>query len=113
MKFRHSLGTIRQLNRTLLVKGEMKEGISISFISKFLLKVGWCSILLVIGLLQKGPVKSEPTKSSKQMEVKRETEMERMKQSKFNKICVFCGSSSGKKSSYTEAATELGKELVW
>ncbi|XP_060169522.1 cytokinin riboside 5'-monophosphate phosphoribohydrolase LOG1-like isoform X2 [Lycium barbarum] len=38
-------------------------------------------------------------------------EME-MKQSKFKKICVFCGSSPGKKSSYKEAAVELGKELI-
>lgn len=35
-----------------------------------------------------------------------------MKQSKFKKICVFCGSSPGKKSSYKEAAVELGEELV-
>ncbi|KAA3455227.1 cytokinin riboside 5'-monophosphate phosphoribohydrolase LOG7-like [Gossypium australe] len=32
--------------------------------------------------------------------------------SKFKRICVFCGSSSGKKASYQEAAVELGKELV-
>ncbi|KAJ0083469.1 hypothetical protein Patl1_30670 [Pistacia atlantica] len=36
----------------------------------------------------------------------------KMKQSKFNRICVFCGSSPGKKSSYKDAAIELGKELV-
>ncbi|XP_052182796.1 cytokinin riboside 5'-monophosphate phosphoribohydrolase LOG1 [Diospyros lotus] len=35
-----------------------------------------------------------------------------MKQSKFNRICVFCGSSPGNKSSYKDAAIELGKELV-
>lgn len=35
-----------------------------------------------------------------------------IKQSKFGRICVFCGSSQGKKISYQEAATELGKELV-
>ncbi|CAI9770819.1 unnamed protein product [Fraxinus pennsylvanica] len=35
-----------------------------------------------------------------------------MKHSKFKKICVFCGSSPGKRSSYKEAAVELGKELV-
>ncbi|KAK8598368.1 hypothetical protein V6N13_094340 [Hibiscus sabdariffa] len=35
-----------------------------------------------------------------------------MKQSKFKRICVFCGSSPGKKSSYREAAIELGRELV-
>ncbi|KAL2933191.1 Cytokinin riboside 5'-monophosphate phosphoribohydrolase LOG4 [Bienertia sinuspersici] len=35
-----------------------------------------------------------------------------IKQSKFRRICVFCGSSQGKKPSYQEAATELGKELV-
>ncbi|GMI96989.1 LONELY GUY 1 [Hibiscus trionum] len=40
-----------------------------------------------------------------------EGEME-MKQSKFKRICVFCGSSPGKKSSYREAAIELGRELV-
>ncbi|XVE79785.1 hypothetical protein DITRI_Ditri14bG0083800 [Diplodiscus trichospermus] len=35
-----------------------------------------------------------------------------MIQSKFKRICVFCGSSPGKKSSYKEAAIELGRELV-
>ncbi|PKA57317.1 Cytokinin riboside 5'-monophosphate phosphoribohydrolase LOG7 [Apostasia shenzhenica] len=32
--------------------------------------------------------------------------------SRFRRICVFCGSSSGKKASYREAAVELGGELV-
>ncbi|KAL9256048.1 Cytokinin riboside 5'-monophosphate phosphoribohydrolase LOG7-like protein [Drosera capensis] len=32
--------------------------------------------------------------------------------SRFKRICVFCGSSSGNKSSYKEAAIELGRELV-
>ncbi|XP_061338067.1 cytokinin riboside 5'-monophosphate phosphoribohydrolase LOG1-like isoform X1 [Gastrolobium bilobum] len=40
-----------------------------------------------------------------------ETETE-MKQSRFKRICVFCGSSPGNKSSYKDAAIELGKELV-
>ncbi|XP_037493245.1 cytokinin riboside 5'-monophosphate phosphoribohydrolase LOG1 [Jatropha curcas] len=35
-----------------------------------------------------------------------------MRQSKFKRICVFCGSSPGKKSSYKDAAIELGRELV-
>ena len=35
-----------------------------------------------------------------------------MKKSKFKRICVFCGSSQGKKSSYKDAAIELGRELV-
>ncbi|KAK1389518.1 Cytokinin riboside 5'-monophosphate phosphoribohydrolase [Heracleum sosnowskyi] len=35
-----------------------------------------------------------------------------MKQSKFGRICVFCGSSQGKKTSYQDAALELGQELV-
>ncbi|GKV12195.1 hypothetical protein SLEP1_g23377 [Rubroshorea leprosula] len=39
-------------------------------------------------------------------------EMSEPKQSKFRRICVFCGSSQGKKSSYQDAAIELGKELV-
>ncbi|KAD7479807.1 hypothetical protein E3N88_02943 [Mikania micrantha] len=33
-------------------------------------------------------------------------------ESKFKRICVFCGSSQGKKTSYQDAAIELGKELV-
>ncbi|XP_007016779.2 PREDICTED: cytokinin riboside 5'-monophosphate phosphoribohydrolase LOG1 isoform X1 [Theobroma cacao] len=45
------------------------------------------------------------------MEMEMEMDME-MKQSKFKSICVFCGSSSGKKSSYREATIELGRELV-
>ncbi|KAI4348903.1 hypothetical protein L6164_009568 [Bauhinia variegata] len=32
--------------------------------------------------------------------------------SRFTRICVFCGSSSGKKPSYQQAAVQLGKELV-
>ncbi|KAH7854738.1 hypothetical protein Vadar_017273 [Vaccinium darrowii] len=32
--------------------------------------------------------------------------------SRFKRICVFCGSSSGNKASYQDAAVELGKELV-
>ncbi|KAG5052461.1 hypothetical protein AAZX31_02G184900 [Glycine max] len=32
--------------------------------------------------------------------------------SKFKRICVYCGSSSGNKASYQEAAVELGKEMV-
>ncbi|KAL7137214.1 hypothetical protein ABFS83_10G077900 [Erythranthe nasuta] len=38
--------------------------------------------------------------------------MEEEKKSRFKRICVFCGSSSGKKPTYQEAAVELGKELV-
>ncbi|TYJ49680.1 hypothetical protein E1A91_A01G151900v1 [Gossypium mustelinum] len=41
------------------------------------------------------------------MEMENETQ-----QSKFRRICVFCGSSQGKKSSYQNAAIELGRELV-
>ena len=32
--------------------------------------------------------------------------------SKFKKICVFCGSRSGYKAIFSEAALDLGKELV-
>ncbi|PNY03451.1 cytokinin riboside 5'-monophosphate phosphoribohydrolase [Trifolium pratense] len=35
-----------------------------------------------------------------------------MKLSKFKTICVFCGSSPGNKTSYKDAAIELGRELV-
>ncbi|KAL5990605.1 hypothetical protein ACLOJK_011508 [Asimina triloba] len=34
------------------------------------------------------------------------------RESKFRRICVFCGSSQGKKSSYQAAAIELGRELL-
>lgn len=32
--------------------------------------------------------------------------------SRFRRVCVFCGSSSGKRNCYQDAAVELGKELV-
>ncbi|KAI3974729.1 hypothetical protein MKX01_009649 [Papaver californicum] len=35
-----------------------------------------------------------------------------MKKSRFNSICVFCGSSTGKRDCYGDAALDLGKELV-
>ncbi|GER41833.1 cytokinin riboside 5'-monophosphatephosphoribohydrolase-like [Striga asiatica] len=38
--------------------------------------------------------------------------MEKDTKSRFKRICVFCGSSSGKKPSYQQAAIELGKTLV-
>ncbi|XP_052198590.1 cytokinin riboside 5'-monophosphate phosphoribohydrolase LOG7-like [Diospyros lotus] len=38
--------------------------------------------------------------------------MEKERRSRFKRICVFCGSSPGKKASYQDAAVELGKELV-
>ncbi|KAL6507794.1 Cytokinin riboside 5'-monophosphate phosphoribohydrolase log7 [Orobanche gracilis] len=38
--------------------------------------------------------------------------MEVERKSRFKRIGVFCGSSSGKKPSYQEAAVELGKELL-
>ncbi|XP_031498325.1 cytokinin riboside 5'-monophosphate phosphoribohydrolase LOG7-like [Nymphaea colorata] len=38
--------------------------------------------------------------------------MEELHMSRFKRICVFCGSSPGKKMSYQEAAVELGKEMV-
>ncbi|PIN14088.1 hypothetical protein CDL12_13292 [Handroanthus impetiginosus] len=34
------------------------------------------------------------------------------KRRKFKKICVFCGSRTGYKSSFTDAALQLGKQLV-
>ncbi|XP_010426991.1 PREDICTED: cytokinin riboside 5'-monophosphate phosphoribohydrolase LOG4-like isoform X1 [Camelina sativa] len=42
------------------------------------------------------------------MEVNTET----MQKSKFGRICVFCGSSQGNRSSYQDAAVDLGNELV-
>ncbi|KAG1346173.1 hypothetical protein COCNU_06G000020 [Cocos nucifera] len=33
------------------------------------------------------------------------------KRSSFRRICVYCGSKEGKKTSYREAAIELGKEM--
>lgn len=41
--------------------------------------------------------------------MERESEV---KASRFKRVCVFCGSSQGKKASYQEAAIELGKVLV-
>ncbi|RZC55018.1 hypothetical protein C5167_013873 [Papaver somniferum] len=35
-----------------------------------------------------------------------------MRKSRFNSICVFCGSSTGKRDCYRDAALDLGKELV-
>ncbi|KAL1549428.1 Cytokinin riboside 5'-monophosphate phosphoribohydrolase log3 [Salvia divinorum] len=35
-----------------------------------------------------------------------------MKSSRFKRVCVFCGSSQGRKATYQEAAIELGQVLV-
>ncbi|KAJ4774941.1 Cytokinin riboside 5'-monophosphate phosphoribohydrolase [Rhynchospora pubera] len=41
-----------------------------------------------------------------------EEETTMVKKSKFKRVCVFCGSSSGKRNSYQDAAIQLGEELV-
>ncbi|RWR79201.1 cytokinin riboside 5'-monophosphate phosphoribohydrolase LOG1 isoform X1 [Cinnamomum micranthum f. kanehirae] len=41
-----------------------------------------------------------------------EIQRQQFKKSRFKRVCVFCGSSPGKKSSYQVAAIQLGKELV-
>nr|DAD49034.1 TPA_asm: hypothetical protein HUJ06_018971 [Nelumbo nucifera] len=38
--------------------------------------------------------------------------MEGNTQSKFKRVCVFCGSSSGNRKVFSDAALELGTELV-
>ncbi|CAD6263028.1 unnamed protein product [Miscanthus lutarioriparius] len=52
-----------------------------------------------------------------EMEIKEEEAAEVMDMTtvpspRFRRICVFCGSSQGKKKSYQDAAVELGEELV-
>ncbi|KAL6847596.1 hypothetical protein ACP4OV_022622 [Aristida adscensionis] len=37
----------------------------------------------------------------------------RQQSSRFKRICVFCGSSPGKKTTYRDAAIDLAKNLVW
>ncbi|PIN10493.1 hypothetical protein CDL12_16915 [Handroanthus impetiginosus] len=37
---------------------------------------------------------------------------EKIVKSRFKRVCVFCGSSSGKRDCYRDAALDLGKELV-
>jgi hypothetical protein len=52
------------------------------------------------------------TKAERMVECEERKEMEEMKESRFKRICVFCGSSPGNKTSYKDAAIELGNELV-
>lgn len=37
---------------------------------------------------------------------------EKIAKSRFQRVCVFCGSSTGKRNCYRDAALELGQELV-
>ncbi|XP_062164183.1 cytokinin riboside 5'-monophosphate phosphoribohydrolase LOG5-like [Alnus glutinosa] len=37
---------------------------------------------------------------------------EKMAKSRFQRVCVFCGSSTGKRTCYSDAALELAQELV-
>ncbi|KAL0438319.1 UNVERIFIED_CONTAM: Cytokinin riboside 5'-monophosphate phosphoribohydrolase LOG5 [Sesamum latifolium] len=39
-------------------------------------------------------------------------EEKKAKKSRFKRVCVFCGSSTGKKDCYRDAAIQLGQELV-
>ncbi|KAJ6403312.1 hypothetical protein OIU84_015261 [Salix udensis] len=72
-----------------------------------------CAVLVLVGLRQRGYFFIRAVFFSFLREKQRERKMEiEMKHSKFKRICVFCGSSPGKKSSYKDAAIELAKELV-
>lgn len=46
------------------------------------------------------------------MEKANNIQMDGVSPSKFSKICVFCGSNSGNRSIFSDAALELGNELV-
>ena len=37
----------------------------------------------------------------------------KVEKSRFKTVCVFCGSSPGKRESYRDAAIELAQELVF
>jgi hypothetical protein len=75
--------------------------------------------LVIVGYLsseikEKHIVEPEGKRPLEEMEIKVDEEAEEVVQvrSRFKRICVFCGSSHGKKKSYQDAAIELGKELV-
>ncbi|XP_022772116.1 cytokinin riboside 5'-monophosphate phosphoribohydrolase LOG1-like [Durio zibethinus] len=83
----------------------------------------WYSVLLCLRNLWKYPLafsfrlNQSNRKSGRILHTKRREnrDMEENKavtSSKFKRVCVFCGSSSGKRNSYRDAALELGKELV-
>ncbi|WOL04000.1 hypothetical protein Cni_G12721 [Canna indica] len=46
------------------------------------------------------------------MEAGKQNAVESESKGRFKKICVFCGSRSGNRSSFSEAALDLGKKLV-
>ena len=49
----------------------------------------------------------------REAEIHRTAAVEAEVESRFRRICVFCGSSSGKNPSYQIAAIQLGKQLVF
>ncbi|KAJ6680942.1 LOG FAMILY PROTEIN YJL055W [Salix koriyanagi] len=53
-------------------------------------------------------------KKSKNKKISQEMEDDKVavKPSRFKRVCVFCGSSKGKRDCYRDAALELGQELV-
>lgn len=58
--------------------------------------------------------KSKPTTiNPKELEKAQVIDMEEEAvRSRFKRVCVFCGSSTGKRECYKDAAIELGQELV-
>lgn len=72
-------------------------------------------LLLSLGTKKEGIMLEQQNKCErKEMEMREGGDEVKQKQSssRFRRVCVFCGSSPGNKSSYKEAAIELGKELV-
>lgn len=51
------------------------------------------------------------TRTHKKRKTQREME-ENIVKSRFKRVCVFCGSRTGKRTCYSDAALELGQELV-
>ncbi|RYR70400.1 hypothetical protein Ahy_A03g016893 isoform B [Arachis hypogaea] len=57
-------------------------------------------------------IKCEMMEREEKEEQEQQLEEEEEESSRFKRVCVFCGSSPGNKSSYKDAAIDLGKELV-
>jgi len=47
------------------------------------------------------------------MEAERKVSAENEEERRFKRICVFCGSRTGYKSAFSDAALELGKFMVF
>lgn len=101
---------------TLITNSKSDQGCPLSVLGPFYPFLGGGSDCFLVVLSRWFLVECQLIKEEKKgkdfSEANREMEGDNTVRSKFKRVCVFCGSQSGNRKVFGDAALELGDELV-